>query len=248
MKVLITIVCACFVLNTNAQLIEDDAKVLDKEQGTPIFVLNAGEDVFTYEPENGWYKLRKLVVVNLNQVEGKLLNPGVTLRNRKGDSIGYTLSEIKVKELEKIEKFRGEDQYMVILEGYLFKTKFKDNSIPEEAITELLKIKNRTQQREEIMELLKMYKVEERKFDDLVTYTIREENKTIKSEKDFRLILIYRGETMLYGVLTNAHTVDVPKIKAEWEDGDFKVVYLYKPSAAQKELIENKILYTYLAL
>lgn len=238
--------CSSFLLT--AQFTEETTRVLDKEQGSPVFVLRAGEQLYSYAPENDWYKVRKKVVVGLADVEGKLLNPGVTLRNERGDSIGYTITELKVKELEKIEKFRDEDQYMAIIEGYLFKTKFEDNSVPEEALSKILKIKNRTTQKEEVDALMQRYSFEERKFDDLVAFTLREEQKTLSEEKDFRLILIYRGGTMLYAVLTNAHEVEVPKIKAEWEDGDFKATYLYKPSAAQKDLIENQILYTYLAL
>jgi hypothetical protein len=231
-----------------AQFTEETTKILDKEQGSPVFVLRGGEQLYSYAPENDWYKVRKKVVVRVVDVEGKLMNPGVTLRNEKGDSIGYTLTELKVKELEKIKQFRGEDYYKAVVEGYVFKTKLEDNSIPEESLTEILKIKNRTTQQEEIDALMQRYSFEERKFDDMVVFVMREEEKTLGEEKDFRIILVYRGGSTLYAVMTNAHTVEAPKVKATWEDGDFKVTYLYKPSAAQKELIEDKILYTYLAL
>ena len=106
---------------------EDKTKILDAVQGSPVFVLRQGEKLFSYEPKDGWYKVRKMVRLNLKDVEGKLVNPGTTLREPNGDSIGYTISELRVKELKKVEQFRQDGWYEAILEGYLFKTKINEN-------------------------------------------------------------------------------------------------------------------------
>ncbi len=227
---------------------EEKTKVLDKIQGEPIFVLQEGEKLFSYEPEEGWYKVRKMVRLELSDVEGKLVNPSAVLRNTNGDSIGYSITELRVKEIKKIDEFRGDGWYEAILEGYLFKTKIKENSIQEKELSKVLAIRNRTEQPDAFRALAQANNMEERKFGDLTAYVSREENKTLGEEKDFRLIMIFRNGSMPFAVLTNKHTVEIEKIKTEWEDGDYKVQYISKPNKDQQETIQNTILYTFLAL
>lgn len=235
-------------LLAQAQITDQErTEILDTEQGEPLFVLQAGEKLFSYAPENGWYKVRKQVVVRLQDIEDKLINPGVTLRNTDGDSIGYTVKEFKVKEVEKRKVLRSDDVYDAILEGYIFKTKLERNSVPEEALTKILAMRNRTDQQEEFKALREKFDFEEEKFDDFTAYVYREQEKTIADEKDFRIIMIYRNGSTPYAVITNGHTVEVPKFKKEWEEDDFKIIYYYKPTASQEESIQN-ILYNFLAL
>lgn len=227
---------------------EEKTKVLDRVQGNPLFVLQEGEKLFSYEPVEGWYKVRKMVRLKLSDVEGKLVNPGTVLRKTNGDSIGYTMVELRAKELKKVDEFRGKGWYEAILEGYLFKTKIKENSIQEKELTKVLAIRNRTEQPDAFRALAQDNNMEERKFGDLTAYVSREENKTLGEDKDFRLIMIFRNSTMPFAVITNNHSVELAKMKTEWEDGDFKVQYISKPSKDQQEIVQNTILYTFLAL
>ena len=155
---------------------------------------------------------------------------------------------ITVKEGEKVEAFRGNDRFKAIVEGYLFKTKFKDGSVPEERITELLALKNRNEQAEGFHELFETYSFEEKKFEELTVHVYREENKTLSEDKDFRVIMIFRNETSPYAVMTNDHVVTALKIKHSWEEYDFKVIYFYKPTSTQEELVQDKILYIFMGL
>ena len=43
----------------DAQILEEKAQFSEKARGTAIFELNSGEHIYTYEPEDGWYKARK---------------------------------------------------------------------------------------------------------------------------------------------------------------------------------------------
>ncbi|MGB0176484.1 MAG: hypothetical protein ACPF9D_04915 [Owenweeksia sp.] len=234
----------------NAQILEEETKVLDEPSGEPLFKLNSELAVYTFEPENGWYKCRREAWVGLADLpDEKYLYPGTVLKNKEGVKIGEVLKEIKIKDKRKVDGFRGEDRYIVILEGYIFKTKIKNGTSPEERVTELLAIKNRTQQYAGFEELFTLYDFEEREFEDLTAHVMREKHKTAQEEKDFRMIIIFRGETSVYAVITNDHgNVTAPKIKEESDDPPFHVIYLYKPPASQKDLVENTILYTFLGL
>lgn len=234
----------------HAQIIEDDGtEVLDEIRGEALFRLDAGADVYSYRPEGGWYKVRKEVYVKPSEViDDEVLPAGTKLKDEDGNEIGEVLREMEIVEGKIVDGFRSDDPYRAILEGYLFKTKFEDNSIPEARISEILGIKNRTEQQRQFSELREYYDFEKRVFEDLTAYVYREENKTAADEKDFRLIVLFRGETSPYAVITNDHEVTAEKIKVESDLYPYRVIYFYKPPTRQKQLVEEQILYTYLAL
>lgn len=249
MKKLIVLALLGLCFSAKSQIIEETVKVLSKPSGEALFSLEAEEKVFSFAPEDGWYKIRKEVYVDpKNVVDDKYITTGTDFYTKENVKIGSALAEIKIKEGEKVEAFRGNDRFKAIIEGYLFKTKFKDGSVPEERITEILAMRNRNEQVEGFNELFEMYNFEERKFEDLTVHVYREENKTLNEDKDFRVIMIFRGETSPYAVMTNDHEVSAPKIKQSWEEYDFKVIYFYKPTSAQEELVQDKILYTFMGL
>ncbi len=249
MRYFITALLSLFVAVGYGQLLEDDTKVLDKIQGEAIFSLNAEEAIFTFDPEDGWFKIRKEIYVDpALVVDKKVISSGASLVNKEGLEIGKTLAEVKVKEGELITAYRSKDRFRAIIEGYVFKTKIKDDTRPEDIITSLLAEKSRTVKEEGFKEFFLEYKFEERKFDDLTAYAYRELNKTLSEDNDFRVIVVFRGAGNPYAIITNAQTVEVEKAKATWEDGSYKVIYFYKPTAAQAELIQDKILFTFMGL
>ncbi len=232
-----------------AQKMEEDTKVLSKIQGEPLFMLNANEYVYSYEPDGGWYKIRLEVFVSPEEVvDDEVIVTGTSLLNKEGEEIGKALTEVKIVEGKAEKVYRGKSKYRAILEGYVYKTKFADGSRPEDRVSELLAIKSRTEQMEGYKELFKEYGFEERKFDDLTAYAYLEQGKTLSEDKDFRMIIVFRGEETVYAILTNDQTVTAPKVKLTWEDGSFKAIYMYKPTTAQAEAIQDEIMYTFIAL
>lgn len=249
MKYLWTACFALLLLSGEAQLLEEDTKILDAIQGNEIFELNAEELIFTYNPEEGWYKIRKEVYVDpVFVVDDKTLLAETSLENKEGEVIGLVIAEIEVVEGALAKKYRGKERFRAIIEGYIFKTKIKDDTHPEQWISDLLATKSRTIQLEGFKDLFKTYSFEERSFGEFTAFAYREENKTLSEDKDFRVIVIYRGEGTLYAVLTNAQTVTAPKIKTTWEDDPYKAIYIFKPTPSQAEVIQDEILYNYLAL
>jgi hypothetical protein len=243
-------IVAILVMNWGySQLLEENTNVLTKIQGDNLFSLNADEQVYTFEPDGGWYKIRKEVYVDPAFVtDKKYIAAATDLTNQEGEKIGSTLAEIKVVEGAIEKKYRGQERFKAIIEGYVFKTKIKDDSHPEERITKLLANKSRSQQTEGFKELFKDYGFEEREFGEFQAYAFREVNKTLADEKDFRVIVVYRGEGNVYAVITNSQTVGAPKVKSSWEDSSYKVIYMYKPTASQSEVIQDEILYTFIGL
>ena len=248
MKKYLFLIITLFSLVASAQLLEGKTKLLkaDNSDAEALFELNADTRIYTYQPEYGWYKMRVEAYVAQVSVSDKEIAAGTELQNKDGDIIGKTLTDFRVKESRLEDKYRGEKRMIVILEGYVFKTKIKEETMPEDVITKALATKNRTEQNAMLEDLYDLYDFEKREFEDFEVHVLREDGKTLNEEKDFRIIVINRGYGV-FGIVTNAQDITLPKVKEVYEDGKFKSQFLYKPSAAQKTLMED-ILYTYLAL
>lgn len=231
----------------SAQVLEEEASFADKARGKELFTLNKGQSLYTYEPEDGWYKARKLVFVKAKDIGDKKLSVGADFYDEEEQKIGKALEALRLYELDTVEVFRGDPRYKAVIEGWVFKTKLEEGSIPEQELSRILAIKNRTEQGRYFEELWENTEAERREFDEFVAYAIKEVNKTTQEVQDFRLVMIFRGESTPYAVISNDHQINVPKVKDRWEDGDFTIQYLFKPSSGQKETIEE-ILFTFLAL
>ncbi len=229
---------------------EEGTEVLDGVRGEAIFELDQGVAMYSFEPEEGWYKIRREVFIHPDDMgEEGVIPKNTELMDEDKNVIGRTLEDVKVVEGELVKKARGYRPYHAIIEGYLFKTKLEDGSAPEDAISKILENKNRTQQLAAFEELYDTYNFEERKIDEFTVRVMREEHKTLNQEKDFRIMIIFRGETTPYAVISNDHSnISAPKVKMIGGEDPFKILYFYKPPARQQELIEDTILYTYLAL
>ena len=248
MRILFFALFALSLGNLAGQVLEEKSAVLQAKRGTPSFELNKGENLYSYEPDAaGWYKVSKVVYLKMGSNAEKTVLAGSKLYNKNEELIGETLAEIEAKELDTIEGFRSGDRIVATLEGYIFKTKIEEGSIPETSIAQILNNRNREEQQEQFTQLWQRHQAEKRKFGEFTAFVIRENNKTLAAEKDFRVIVIFRDGNSVFAVITNNHTAELPKVKDTWEDGDFKISYLYKPSTSQREVIDE-ILFTFLAL
>ena len=246
MKILLLLLLALGSLS--AQVLEEKTPILVKPRGEALFSLERGESLYSYQPdEDGWYKVRKLAYLAPSALSGKTLSAGTVLYNKDEEKIGAILQPVKAEQIDTLEVFRGEDRPMVILEGYVFKTKIEDGSIPEQRVASILAMRNRNEQREAFAELWQEFDAEEREFDRLIAQVIREKNRHIQEEQDFRLIVLFRGSS-IYAIISKDHEIEVGKTKAQVSEGPFTIYYFYKPTDSQKKLVEEQILYTFLAL
>lgn len=235
--------------NSTAQELKTKASFSLTARGTEIFELEAGQKFYSFPVDaDGWYKIKKIVYFPASALSDEHLVAGSKLLDEDEKVIGKTLEDVRVYEIDTIEQFRGEDRLRGVIRGYIFRTKLKAESVPEEVIGEILVEKNRNLQQARFAELWHLHNAEKRKFGGgLIAYAIRAKNESTRPEQDFRVIVVFRGETMPYAVITNNQDVKLPKVKEEWEEGSLKVQSLFKTSPAQKEEIE-KIMYSFLAL
>jgi hypothetical protein len=245
-KFLPLLLLVALAVGAEAQILENLTTFSVKARGEAAFKLNGAEHIYTYEPEDGWFKARKLVYLEPTDVAEGRLSAGAILYNKEGQKIGETMEALRLYEIDTIKGFRKEDRLKAVVQGYVYETKIEEGSIPEKQVSAILALKNRSQQQELFKALWEQTNAENREFDGLDVWVIRETNKGTADEQDFRLIMIFRGGSTPYAVITNDHSVELLKIKEVWEDGDFRIDYFYKSSASQKQQVDD-ILYNYLA-
>lgn len=226
----------------SAQLTEEKAAFSEKPRGEKSFELEAGELFYSFEGDDGWYKARKEVYFTAADFADKEILAGRKLLNKEGKVIGKSILPLKLYEIDTIEAFRGENTYRGIIQAYIYQTNIEERSIPEEEISKIFTVKNRNEQQERFQALWELHNAEEVSYGDLNAFVIRENNRTSAEEKDFRVIMVFRGSTSPYAVITNGHTITAPKVKDSWEDGEFKITYFYKATDKQREVMEEILL------
>lgn len=233
-----------------AQIMEAKTKIMDSPKGEASFELEANVEVYSYPADGVWVKIsREAWIPKQDLIGDEFLAEDTELQDKEGEKIGQTIAELKVTEKKLVEGFRGKDRYQIIISGYVYASKFKDGSIAEKRVTELLAVKNKTKQKVGFNNMFDALKFEKREYDEFTVYALYENHKSLDEEKDYRMFIVYRGSSMVVGVFTNnGHTVTAPKIKDSFEEDEQKGIYILKLPAKQKFLVEEEIRYDFLAL
>ncbi len=239
-----------FINTTQAQLMESQTKIMASRGGEESFQLEADVEVYSYPSDGVWAKISREAWIKKEDLIGEeFLAEDTELLDKEGELIGKTIAELKVSKKNLVEGFRGKDRYQILITGYVYKSKFKDQTIAEQRVTEILAIKNKTQQKEAFQELFEILHFEKKEYETFTAYGLFENHKTLKEDKDFRMIVIFRGSSMVIGVFTNnGHTVSAPKIKDTFEEEEQKGIYILKLPAKQKEIVEQEIRYDFIGL
>lgn len=249
-RILLVSLLNLVLFTANGQQLDEDVKILDAPGGEALFELDAETEIYAFPAEDGWHKLRRVVyVAAASVVDSATILAGTPLQNEEGDELGKTIAELEVVDGRFETGFRSKGRFIAAIEGYVFRTKLADGSIVEKRLEELLDVRNATERQDGLEELYDDFGFEEREFGEFTAHVLREKHTSSAAETDFRLILIMKGETRPYAVLSNKHkNIKPEKIKDEWERGSYRAIYFYKPREDQRTLIQDEILYTFLAL
>lgn len=234
---------------SQAQILTKNSQVKDKPDGSTILSLNEQQEVYSFDPEDGWFKIRKIAWVPRSSIDEEgTIQPGTELSNWEGQPVGKTIEEVKAIENRPGKERQTRDRVEVVVEGYLYKFNIDRTTIPEEEVFEFLN-KDKRNQRFDIMKpLMDTFGFEEENAGDLKVMVLLEKNRTLAPDKVFRMMLIFRGESMLVAALTRDHDFPVDEAKGGTEK-QMNVLYTWfvKPNPRMKAPIEE-IMWTYLPL
>lgn len=233
-------------ISLNAQLIEGPEKVLDTILGQPRFELKDSLLVYTYAPVEDWYRLSVVVLVKDEDLSDKTITSGAELFDEEGKPVGTMLAETEALETKKVDKRAYRKKTFVRLEGWLYRTKFHRNSIPEQRLASVLNARKKTGQNQAIEEMLETNGFSKHEYDDYLLWVRTEENLSLESEKDFRMILVYRGSS-LFCVITNRQEFEPGKYKDLKTEGPYTFTYFQRAPDKIHEQIRD-LMYNHVAL
>lgn len=248
MKIILSFLLLFSSMLLPAQIVEKSTVFKEAPRGKDLFQLEGGLEVYTEASgTEGWYRATRLVYLPLQTLQADQTIPaGQSFLNLAGDKIGEALKPLKALAIDTIKGFRSDDRVKVLVEGFLFKTDLADGSMLEQVVGEILALRNRKEQQERWEQVFRDYGAEEDHFEPFDAFAIRKQHASLREPDDFRMIVIFRGSS-IYAVMSKDHTVPIEKTKMTEQIEDIRILYFYKPSDAQREVIEE-IMFTYLAL
>lgn len=222
----------------SAQITLKDAALHTQAGGPKIMDLGEGMHLYTGAADGSWFYARGSFMVLQTDVEGEQIASGAEIFDMKGQSLGNIGVSVKVVEKAQALGRKHRDKWVVILEGYVLKTRLKEDSHPELALEQILQSKG--QINDEINQWIKTFKAKRFDKDGQIQYVIYEENYTLEDEKSFRIILHYKDASRLMAVTTHRQKLHLPKVKFYVEDQEFHHYFpASKPTDKDLQLIKD---------
>lgn len=228
------------------QVLDEKTQLKTKPRGKAAWELQRGQRLYAGSPDGGWYPVRKKVRASMEDWDGTELQGGAQLFDEEGKEIGRILDPWPLVEVDTVDPFRKDPYLMGIIEGWVFETKWVEGSLLEPELERILDLRNRRDQREELDKLLEEYEAEEREFEEFTAQVVREENRHLGEEQDFRIIVVMRG-SQVFALISKDAPLHLPREKGSWQEGEIHITYASNVRDDQQELLEE-IAYTYLAL
>lgn len=212
------------------------------------FQLVDSVEVYTYPPKGGQFKIGINVLVEesqFNEEDSTLLSDSEFFNVEK-ETLGKSLSQIKVTEFKRPEPYRLRNYYWVHLEGEVSQRNIHRKTIVNEELFEAMNNSKRGLRGPELEEFIQRFNFTLDESSELPVYVYLRKNKDLKEDPSFRIILIMRGSTLLC-VISNEVEFPVKEYKAIEEGLGYTFTYFSKPNSRLKEQILD-IAYKYTPL
>lgn len=249
MRKTLTIILSVWTVFTYAQLTEEDCRFLDRPNGDVIISFNDSTTIHLGDIKDSHYPAAKIGLVKTEffNTEDSTIAPEAILYGPDKKPIGTIKVEVKATEAKPSDVLRWRKYTWVKIEGFVNKRDIYYYSIPEKGIERLVNSKNRSDMYDKMRHYFRTLEFVKEEFDDYTSYAFLDENITLDKEKPYRTIVIMRGGTSLYCVITAEKPFDLLKQKDFKENGAGHYYFVTKPSDKVFDLITD-IAYTYIPL
>jgi hypothetical protein len=247
-----TIFAAFFTLvfiGAHAQLLKRQTKVFNAIEGEELFELVDSTQVSLGNVQDSWYNTQIVALVeraNWNEGDSTVSAESIIYNSDKQE-IGKTLVGFKAKasRIEDVRKYRK--HVWVQLEGYVSKRNVHYNSIPEKGLEKIINTKSQGGKQEIFENFFETYEFKKVETSDYTLWVYLDKNASIEEEKPYRAIVIFRGETSLFCVVTNDRPFTMTKLKMTKEDGSGTYYFVSKPNDKAFEAITDEV-YSFIPL
>lgn len=249
MKSITSLLAFFIALSVSAQLLRNETSFYNKIKGDTLFTLNDSAQVSLGNISDGWYEAQKVVLVEKSfwNDSDSSVSAGATIYDDDKHPIGKVKANFKT-EASLIKTGRKYKKHLVVLlKGWVYNRNVHYKSIPEKGLEKIVNMKSRGGQSEIYREFFKTYNFKKSAAGDFSMYVYLDENATIEEEKPYRVIAIFRGETMLYCIVTNDKPFNIEKLKLKKEDGSGTYYFTSKPTDKIFEQLSDAV-YSFIPL
>jgi hypothetical protein len=233
----------------SSQLLKKDTKIYDKIDGDVLFELKDSTKIGLSNIADSWYNSTAVVLVeraSWNESDS-VVSAGAIIYDADKNEIGKMTQSLKASasRIEDVRKYRK--LVWVQLEGYIYNRNIHYSSIPEKGLEKIVNSKSRAGQQELLEEFFETYEFKKVKEGAFTYYVYLDHNATIEDEKPYRVIALFKSESLLYGVVTNDRPFNLVKLKVKKEVGSGTYYFTSKPTDKQFEEISTAV-YSYIPL
>ena len=246
MKYILTYLLLLFFAFGHAQFTKSNAKITLKPDGETLATLTDSTKIAIGVQENGWYPVTFKAFVAKSAVDGdSTILAEADLVNEEKDIIGKTAASTKVK-IKQAEKRGFYKYYEVLVSGYIKGTNLHYRSIPEKGLEEILNDNKMAGRQDRLEAYFKKLGFVKEEHESYTAWAYLDEAGSL-DQPMYRCIVIFRGETALYCIVSRHEIMTLDKLKDQKDHNTGKYYFYQRPSDRNWEEIKN-IVYGFIPL
>lgn len=239
MRILI-LIAMLTIGSVHAQMINANTEVFHSDDKSKVaFKVNKALEVYSQpKDKSGWFTVRMIVLVEKASVsEDDLLASESFLFDLDGEKIGATVEELTLLEKAKAQGRKNKNKWMAVVEGQVFKTKFVRGTVPEMTLENIFTSGKKGMMARQIDDYIDEHRLIREDVGEFSFYPIYRENHSLKRDKDFKILLVYKKGGSFYGIVTHDFALDISAKTIKEDDP----IYMYFPVMKANDRDLNEI-------
>lgn len=230
-----------------AQFTKPTSKLFTAADGKLVAEFTDSIKIAIGPQESGWYATTTKVYVEKTAVtEDSVLAAETELLDATKTAIGKTSAETKV--VFKQAEGRGFYKYYeVLISGYMKSYSIEYKSIPEKGLEDIMEEKNMTVRQERLDAFFTKMGFEQSEIEGYTVWAYLDKVATLEAEAHYRTIVVFRGETALFCIISKHETLTLEKIKDTKQDKTGNYFFFQKAQENAIKQMQN-IAYSFIPL
>jgi hypothetical protein len=230
----------------NAQFTKPTSKLFDAAEGKLIANFSDSIKIAIGQQESGWYPTTTKVIVPKTAVSSdSVLFAEIELLDKDKKVIGRTNMEWKVN-YRQAEGRGFYKYYEVIISGYMKSYSIEYKSIPEKGLEDIVNEKNLSIRQEQLNAFFAKMGFIPHEIEDYTAWVYVDDVASF-DEPQFRTIVIFRGETSLFCIISKNATMSIEKLKDTYSDNTGNYFLFQRAQEKTLEQMKN-IAYSFIPL
>ena len=242
----ILIIAMLFSFTANAQFTKPTSKLFVAAEGKLIATFSDSIKIAIGPQESGWYPCKTKIIVPKSAISAdSILAVDVELLDANKEVSG--ISNLETKVIYRQAEGRGFYKYYeVILSGYMKSYSIEYKSIPEKGLEDIINQKNLSTRQEQLEAFFKKMGFVNREIDGYTAWAYLDKAASF-DEGHYRTIVVFRGETSLFCIISKHDTMNLEKLKDSHSDSTGNYFLFQRAQDKTIEQMQN-IAYSFIPL